>query len=173
MSMASLITRASLNDSMISRLRIRFPKSTDTQRHIGEILMTYDNVIEVNNKRIKVLEQMAENLYKEWFVRFRFPGYETAEFENGIPKGWRIRKVKEITQRLPFGKLYKSEDAEKEGIVIVIDQSQDQYVGFHNDPPSHIATAEAPIAIFGDHSCKQQLMIMPFSLSENVVPFIG
>ena len=53
------------------------------------------------------------------------------------------------------------------------DQSQDQYVGFHNDDASHVATPEAPIAVFGDHSCKQQLMISPFSLSENVVPFIG
>lgn len=52
-------------------------------------------MIEVNNKRIKVLEQMAENLYKEWFVRFRFPGHETAEFENGIPKGWSLRRLKD------------------------------------------------------------------------------
>ena len=57
----------------------------DNQKKIASILSSYDNLIEVNNKRIKVLEQMAENLYKEWFVRFRFPGHETAEFENGIP----------------------------------------------------------------------------------------
>ena len=88
MSMASLITRASLNDSMIHRFKIRYPKSKKLQAVIGETLMNYDNLIEVNNKRIKVLEQMAENLYKEWFVRFRFPGHETTEFENGIPKGW-------------------------------------------------------------------------------------
>ena len=143
------------------------------QDKIVFILAAYDNLIEVNNKRIKVLEQMAENLYKEWFVRFRFPGHETAEFENGIPKGWKIKKAKEIIQRLPFGKLYKAEDTITDGAVIVIDQSQDQHVGFHNDAPSHIATPEQPIAIFGDHSCKYQLMIRPFSLSENVVPYIG
>ena len=60
----------------------------DYQDKIVFILSRYDSLIEKNNKRIKVLEQMAENLYKEWFVRFRFPGYENAEFENGIPKGW-------------------------------------------------------------------------------------
>lgn len=65
----------------------------DTQKNIADLLQTYDNLIEVNNKRIKILEQMAENLYKEWFVRFRFPGYETAEFENGIPKGWEINHI--------------------------------------------------------------------------------
>ena len=93
MSMASLITRASLNDGMIGRLKIQYPKSTDVQRRIGQTLMNYDNLIEVNNKRIKVLEQMAENLYKEWFVRFRFPGHENAEFENGLPKGWELKTV--------------------------------------------------------------------------------
>lgn len=60
----------------------------ESQTKISTILFAYDKLIEINNKRIKALEQMAENLYKEWFVRFRFPGYETAEFENGIPKGW-------------------------------------------------------------------------------------
>ena len=65
----------------------------DKQTKIASILSAYDDLIENNNKRIKILEQMAENLYKEWFVRFRFPGYETAEFENGVPKGWEILRM--------------------------------------------------------------------------------
>lgn len=64
------------------------------QDKIVFILSKYDSLIENNNKRIKVLEQMAEHLYKEWFVRFRFPGHENAEFENGIPKGWIIQRMK-------------------------------------------------------------------------------
>lgn len=96
MSMASLITRASLNDSMIGRLRIRYPQAKSVQMRIGTILMNYDKLIENNNKRIKLLEQMAENLYKEWFVRFRFPRHESAEFVNGIPKGWEYRRADEI-----------------------------------------------------------------------------
>ena len=66
-----------------------------TQRRIASILSAYDNLIENNNRRIRLLEQMAENLYKEWFVRFRFPGHENAEFENGLPKGWRIGRLSE------------------------------------------------------------------------------
>lgn len=58
------------------------------QRKIASILSAYDSLIENNTKRIRLLEQMAENLYKEWFVRFRFPGYENTEFVNGLPKGW-------------------------------------------------------------------------------------
>lgn len=63
--------------------------SLPIQCRIASILSAYDNLIENNNKRIRLLEQMAENLYMEWFVRFRFPGHEKAEFENGLPKGWR------------------------------------------------------------------------------------
>lgn len=96
MSMASLITRASLNDGMISRLRIRYPKDKHDQELIGNMLMNYDKCIANNKKRIKILEQIAENLYKEWFVRFRFPGHEKAEFENGIPKGWDFKRISEV-----------------------------------------------------------------------------
>lgn len=70
--------------------------SIEIENKIVNILSTYDDLIENNNKRIKILEQTAENLYKEWFVRFRFPGYENAEFENGIPKGWTIKRMQEF-----------------------------------------------------------------------------
>lgn len=60
------------------------------QEKIADILSTYDNLIENNNKRIRLLEQMAENLYKEWFVRFRFLGYEDVEFEEKKPRGWQV-----------------------------------------------------------------------------------
>lgn len=73
------------------------------QDQIVSILSAYDNLIEVNNKRIKILEQMAENLYKEWFVRFRFPGHETSGFENGIPKGWNVCRFSSIANVLSGG----------------------------------------------------------------------
>ena len=73
------------------------------QDQIVSILSAYDNLIEDNNKRIKILEQMAENLYKEWFVRFRFPGHETSGFENGIPKGWNVCRFSSIANVLSGG----------------------------------------------------------------------
>ena len=88
-SLASLIARASLNDGMIRRFKIRFPKEKKCQEKIGKILLTYDSLIENNTKRIRLLEKMAENLYKEWFVRFRFPGHENVKMVNGLPKGWK------------------------------------------------------------------------------------
>ena len=66
------------------------------QKKISSILTTYDNLIENNNKRIKLLEQIAENLYKEWFVRFRFPGYENTKFVDGIPSDWQILRMNDF-----------------------------------------------------------------------------
>lgn len=72
--------------------------SLPIQQKIASILSTYDTLIENNNRRIRLLEQMAENLYKEWFVRFRFPGHEKVEMENGLPKGWKRTKLIEECQ---------------------------------------------------------------------------
>lgn len=91
-----------LSVTKLARLRIEMPPKWYQDRVAG-ILSAYDNLIEVNNKRIKVLEQIAENLYKEWFVRFRFPGHETAEFENGIPKGWNVCRFSSIANVLSGG----------------------------------------------------------------------
>lgn len=162
----------SMTQKTYNSIKVLLP-SLPTQRKIASILSTYDTLIENNTKRIRLLEQMAENLYKEWFVRFRFLGHENVEMEKGVPKGWSIAKLKEIVKRLPFNRTYKEFELKQEGNVIVIDQSTKGYLGFHNNEPSHIATLDAPIIIFGDHSCKFQLMIENFSLGENVIPFVS
>lgn len=73
----------------IKKLSIPIP-SIEIQEKIVFTLKTYDEILEINNRRIHILEQMAENFYKEWFVRFRFPGYEYVEFEEKKPKGWKV-----------------------------------------------------------------------------------
>lgn len=169
---ASGATFPELSAQTLGKIKITIP-DLPTQEKIASILSAYDDAIENNNKRIKILEKMAENLYREWFVRMRFPGHETAEYENGLPKGWSVQKVGEIVSRLPFNKLYKKSDLLPDGNVIVVDQSAEEYIGFHNDEPSHFSDINHPIIIFGDHSCKYQLMTQNFSLGENVVPFTG
>lgn len=84
------------------------------QRKIANILSTYDNLIENNNKRIKLFEQIAENLYKEWFVRFRFPGYEDVEFDGTLPTGWQYQPISESmdffdSQRVPLSSMQRDE----------------------------------------------------------------
>ena len=79
----------------LRRMKIAVP-DLETQRKIADTLAPFDSLIDSNNKQIKILEQITETIYKEWFVRFRFPGYETAEFEDGIPVGWEYKKINEM-----------------------------------------------------------------------------
>lgn len=84
-----------LNQNHLHTLKLKVHKKEE-QPIVASILSAYDDLIENNNKRIALLEQMAEQIYKEWFVRMRFPGYENAEFEKGVPKGWEIKQVKDF-----------------------------------------------------------------------------
>ena len=76
-------------------LNVELPEQK-IQAKVANIIRAYDNLIENNNKRIKLLEQIAENLYKEWFVRFRFPGYENTKFVDGIPSDWQILRMSDF-----------------------------------------------------------------------------
>lgn len=70
--------------------------NTKKQKSIADILSAYDDLIENNQKQIKLLEEAAQRLYKEWFVDFRFPGYENAKFIDDIPEGWRKQKISDF-----------------------------------------------------------------------------
>jgi len=87
--MSAQAAQPNINLKQIGNLQIALP-TDEQQKRIADILSNYDNLIENNNKRIQLLEQMAENLYKEWFVRFRFPGYEDVEVEEKKPRGWQV-----------------------------------------------------------------------------------
>lgn len=99
--------QANISPSDILNIKFHFPDYKN-QKKIGFILSRYDEAIENNNKRIKLLEQMAQNLYKEWFVRFRFPGYENCEFENGIPVGWKYKNLFDVVN-VTYGYAFASE----------------------------------------------------------------
>lgn len=88
------------------KIEIRVP-DLQTQRKIGNILFAYDNLIENNQKQIKLLEEAAQRLYKEWFVDLRFPGYETTPVVDGVPEGWelcRVGDVIEFNPKVPLNK---------------------------------------------------------------------
>lgn len=69
-----------------------------TQNNIASILSAYDELIEKNNRKIEILQEMAGELYKEWFVRFRFPSYKTAKFVDGIPEGWKEDRIESLAK---------------------------------------------------------------------------
>ena len=103
-----------ISGKTMGKIKVEIFKSLDVQHRIASILSTYDSLIENNAKRIRLLEKMAENLYKEWFVRFRFPGHENVEMENGLPKGWKVMHIKDIAT-LKSGFAFKSEWFVSEG----------------------------------------------------------
>ena len=99
-------TMLNLNTAILSRVPIEIP-SLNTQNRIVDILSAYDNLIENNQKQIKLLEEAAQRLYKEWFVDLRFPGYEITPVVDGVPEGWelcRLEDVIEFNPKIPLSK---------------------------------------------------------------------
>lgn len=96
-SMTGASGRQRADKRFIQRLKVMIPE-LPIQKRIADILSNYDDLIENNNRRIAILEKAAQDLYKEWFVRFRFPGHEHVKFENGLPQGWEVKKLGDIAQ---------------------------------------------------------------------------
>ena len=84
---STMTTRASLRNEDLLSMKVPVP-DMQTQKHIASILSAYDDLVENNQKQIKLLEEAAQRLYKEWFVDLRFPGHETTPIVDGIPEGW-------------------------------------------------------------------------------------
>lgn len=83
---------------------IKFPAPPyETQKRIADVLSAYDNLIENNQKQIKLLEEAAQRLYKEWFVDLRFPGHETTKIVDGIPTGWQEKFISELCLKMNAG----------------------------------------------------------------------
>ena len=81
----------------LAKLEIRFPELAAQQR-IAETLSAYDDLMENNRRRMALLEESARLLYREWFVRLRFPGHEHARITNGIPEGWERKTLGEVAE---------------------------------------------------------------------------
>lgn len=86
-----------ITQSILKHLKCSLPP-LPTQQKIASILSAYDNLIQNYKKQIEALQTAASELYKEWFVRFRFPGWQNAKFENGIPNGWKEYRIKDLCQ---------------------------------------------------------------------------
>jgi type I restriction enzyme S subunit len=93
-------TQDNLSQEKLLKFNFSVPVDVNAQKQIASIIFNYDNLIEVNNQRIKLLEQTARELYKEWFVRMRFPEHKTIKIVKGLPKDWEIKELKD------FGKIF-------------------------------------------------------------------
>jgi len=126
-------TMQNLNTKILRSVAIRYPRIT-IQRRIASILSAYDDLIENNTRRIKILEEMAQMLYREWFVNFRFPGHEKVrmvESELGpIPEGWALKQLGDLCSEIRRS-VHPSE----------IDPGT-PYIGLEHMPRKSIALAE-------------------------------
>lgn len=153
-------TMVHITKQSMEKKTVFIPKSVETQKKIANILYSYDSLIEANNSRIRLLEKMAENLYKEWLVRNRFPGYKSVIFNGGIPEGWSYKSLFEVAD-VVYGYAFKSErfsdDANKNAVVRIRDiQDNNTNTFTDEDCPSKYLIEENAILIGMDgnfHMC--------------------
>ena len=97
-----LVVNSNVNKTAFENIEIEVHE-LPTQQKIASILTAYDDLIENNTRRIKILEEMARSHYHEWFVNFRFPGYEQVKMVDSelglIPEGWEVKKLRRYCSR--------------------------------------------------------------------------
>ena len=105
----------------------------EIQRKIADVLSAYDDLIENNRKQIKLLEEAAQRLYKEWFIDLRFPDHESTPIIDGIPEGWELKKLGSII-KLRSGFAFKSKDFCSKGNfkIVTIKNVQDGVFDYEN-----------------------------------------
>lgn len=130
--MSAQAAQPNINLKQIGNLQIALP-TDEQQKRIADILSAYDSLIENNNKRIHLLERMAESLYKEWFVRFRFPGYENEHFIEDIPLSWSYVQLGDIAS-FDRGISYSSDEINcDDGVNLINLKNIQSYGGFRYD----------------------------------------
>ena len=116
----------------ISQFEIEFNPDIETQHRIATILSRYDSLIENYQKQIKLLEEAAQRLYKEWFVDLRFPGHENTKIVDGVPEGWEKKPISQLGEYLN-GFAFKPSDWQKSGKPII--KIKEMGNGVSNDTP--------------------------------------
>ena len=154
-------TMLNLNTSILSAVPIDVPE-IETQRKIVKILSSYDSLIKNNQKQIKLLEEAAQRLYKEWFVDLRFPGYEDVEVVDGVPEGWKKEHIGDLIKKVTRTKQIKTAEYLPEGTFPIIDQSRDFIAGYTNDQEA-VVDMGCPVIVFGDHTRILKYIQFPFA----------
>ena len=155
-------TVAHVNMSTIRNLKLELPH-LQIQNKIATILSRYDSLIENYQKQIKLLEESAQRLYKEWFIDFRFPGHENTKIVDGVPEGWEKKKVGDLISKVRRTKQVSANNYLNSGCIPVIDQSRNYIAGYTNDIES-LVEVTIPYIVFGDHT--RVLKYVPFSFAK-------
>ena len=135
LSTANGATVAHVNMPTIRNLKLSLPPLA-TQHRIATILSRYDSLIENYQKQIKLLEEAAQHLYKEWFVDLHFPGHENTNIVDGVPEGWEKKKLCELFSFVR-GKSYTSKELSDEGTIMVNLKNIQSFGGYKSDVEKH------------------------------------
>ena len=154
-------TMLNLNTSILSSIPIEMP-SIEEQQIIVDMLSAYDDLIENSQKQIKLLEEAAQRLYKEWFVDLRFPGHETTPITDGLPEGWRKVEIGTCISKIARTKQVMTADMLETGAIPVVDQSRSFVAGYTNDTET-IVDFGVPVIVFGDHTRVLKYIQFPFA----------
>lgn len=157
----SQCAQAGIRGSDLQELDVSFPP-LPVQDRIASILTKYDELIENNQKQIKLLEEAAQRIYKEWFVDLRFPGHENTEILDGIPAGWRIEEVGKLIGKVPRTTQIMTANYHKSGKIPIIDQSKTFIAGYTDDETALVDLGE-PVIVFGDHTRILKYIQFPFA----------
>jgi type I restriction enzyme S subunit len=121
--------RDHVSKTTFSNIELLVEMNIEKQRKIGHTLATYDDLIENNQKQIKLLEEAAMRLYKEWFVKLRFPGYETTKIIDGVPEGWAKKSINDL---MTFHRGYDlTKNNMLDGSIPVVGSTS--IIGYHNE----------------------------------------
>jgi type I restriction enzyme, S subunit len=150
-----------IRSSDLRQLAIAQPPK-DIQDAIADILSAYDGLIENNRRRMVLLEDAARQLYREWFVRLRFPGYEHTRIIKGVPEGWRTEKLGNLLAKIESKKKIPKDSYLTEGPIPCVDQSAEFIGGFTEDEDA-VYSQPLPAIVFGDHTRVLKLVNFAFA----------
>jgi type I restriction enzyme S subunit len=179
-----------LSMTNLKQLQIPWAGDSVTRLTIGSILRSLDEKIASNNALSQTLEDIAQTIFKSWFIDFdpvkaKMAGEQPAgmdaviatlfpdsmeESELGfIPKGWELKKVEEVLKRITVKGLPKSTVLLNLGRTLVLEQGDSVIAGFIDEDADVEATKDSPAFVFGDHTCRMRISTMPFSIFPNTI----
>lgn len=155
-------TMLNLNTTILSNIPLSCPPLA-IQHRIANILSRYDSLIANYQQQIKLLEEAAQRLYKEWFVDFRFPGHENTQIVDGVPEGWERNSVASLIGKTQRTKQVPTKEYLTKGSFPVIDQGRKFIAGYTNDREC-LVNVSVPYIVFGDHT--RVLKYIPFNFAK-------
>jgi len=135
------------------------------QKAIASVLSAFDDKIELLREQNKTLEEMGQNIFKEWFGKYGV--------DDELPEGWRVGKITEIIKREPVSYKCDKKDLDPKGKIPIIDQGSNALYGYTSREPDFIATKENPVIVFTNHTCNYWFVDYPFCAIQNVLPYRG